>query len=237
MHLIGSVIKRYQNGSDFFDNITPQHGSFILVRHPFSRLVSAYRDKLERTSTQPNYLKDYYYRQYGYEAVLTFRPAAKEKFGEKFFSAANHFGSPMLESQTGLRGNRTKYHPTFWEFVQLLKTHMPNQMDDHWRPVFHHCLLCKVNYSHVFKYENLEEETTMIKKLLNPMRNNPEAKVGNFNPTDKMVNGSWITLQYFQQLSQRDILDLYDIYELDFHLFGYTFKLGNISLPIATQPN
>ena len=44
--------------------------SFIIVRHPFDRLVSAFRDKLER-SNQGYYSiqQGYYMRKYGKEIV------------------------------------------------------------------------------------------------------------------------------------------------------------------------
>ena len=58
--------------------------SFIVVRHPFERLVSAYRDKLERTHAS-NYLTDFYYKSYGRKIVQKYRRRALQKFGDDFF--------------------------------------------------------------------------------------------------------------------------------------------------------
>ena len=58
--------------------------SFIIVRHPFERLVSAFRDKLER-SNERNYLLDYYYKQYGEKMVKKYREKAISNFGNDFF--------------------------------------------------------------------------------------------------------------------------------------------------------
>ena len=58
--------------------------SFIVVRHPFERLVSAYRDKLERTHAK-NYLTDWYFKQYGQKIVKKYRAKAISIFGSDFF--------------------------------------------------------------------------------------------------------------------------------------------------------
>ena len=58
--------------------------SFIIVRHPFERLVSAYRDKLERKHAK-NYLTDFYYTSYGRKIVQKYRKRALLKFGDEFF--------------------------------------------------------------------------------------------------------------------------------------------------------
>ena len=58
--------------------------NFIVVRHPFERLVSAYRDKLERTHAD-NYQTDFYYKQYGHKIVKKYRQKATSRFGKDFF--------------------------------------------------------------------------------------------------------------------------------------------------------
>ena len=58
--------------------------NFIVVRHPFERLVSAYRDKLERSHAD-NYEKDFYYKKYGQKIVKKYRQKATSIFGKDFF--------------------------------------------------------------------------------------------------------------------------------------------------------
>ena len=41
-----------------------------------------------------------------------------------------------------------------------------------------------------------------------------------------------VTTKYFEYLSDKDIYNIYAVYEDDFKLFDYTFKLRNISLPL-----
>ncbi len=231
LQLTDSIIRKYKNKQDFFKQTTNINKSFLLVRHPFCRLVSAFRDKLERSSTHADYHKDLYYIHYGSKAVKMFRRKAKTRFGEDFFSAANNFGSPRPASPIGLMGNRTQHHPIFWEFVQLLKIQRPQSMDEHWSPIFHHCELCQVNYSHIFLHENLNVEAPLIRNILNPMHNYPDVEVRRLNQTAIVKNQYWTAKLYFRQLSERDILDLYSIYKLDFLIFGYKFKYGNLSLP------
>ena len=58
--------------------------NFIVVRHPFERLVSAYRDKLERSHAD-NYQTDFYYKKYGQKIVKKYRQKAISIFGKYFF--------------------------------------------------------------------------------------------------------------------------------------------------------
>ena len=57
--------------------------SFVIVRHPFDRLVSAFRDKLERLHGKKPYSEEWYYVMYGRKAVK-FRKEATKKFGPEF---------------------------------------------------------------------------------------------------------------------------------------------------------
>ena len=54
-----------------------------------SRMLSAYRDKIERchemmpNSTKCNLSKDWYFKKYGREMIRRYREKYKEKFGEE----------------------------------------------------------------------------------------------------------------------------------------------------------
>jgi hypothetical protein len=110
----------------------PALKSFLIVRHPFARLVSAYRDKLEHLNGAPVKEKNFYYTRYGKVIVAKYRSEAIKRFGANFFNEANNFGSPVNVT----RGRRTADLPTFWEFVQFVKSSTVSRMDEHWCPVY-----------------------------------------------------------------------------------------------------
>lgn len=68
--------------------------SFLIVRHPFHRLVSAFRDKLERLHSKKA-KSDYFYKLYGRDIVKRYRARATERFGEAHFSKENNYGAPV----------------------------------------------------------------------------------------------------------------------------------------------
>lgn len=83
------------------------HQSLLIVRHPFNRLVSAFRDKLEQVQDRvrgDNPESDYFYRKYGSQIVEDFRSKAVAKFGSDFFKEENQFGAILPIP----KGKRTK---------------------------------------------------------------------------------------------------------------------------------
>jgi len=124
----------------------------LIVRHPFTRLISAFRDKLERQTSGNAYLE-----RYGRKMVRDFRESALEKFGEAYFSAENNFGAPFAPESGNVR---TVDHPSWWEFVQWLIANKPypERLDEHWRPFSLHCAVCSLPYNYIIKFENLWEE-------------------------------------------------------------------------------
>ena len=123
----------------------PKPVVFIIVRNPFDRLLSAYRDKLERYNK-------YYYKKYGQQIVTDFRAEGIERFGTTFYDKNGQNGSPV--TVVGRKGNE----PTFWEFVTaLLKTGI---VDEHWKPVLNLCSMCAqgLDFDFVIKFEHLAEE-------------------------------------------------------------------------------
>jgi hypothetical protein len=100
-------------GAERGGNVT----GFLIGRHPFHRLVSAFRDKLERSVT-PFVSRDYFFNLYGQEIATKHRSKAIQRFGREFFSAQNNFGTPLPVSGGK---SRTAELPIFWEFVQFVK--------------------------------------------------------------------------------------------------------------------
>ena len=144
--------------------------SFIVVRHPFERLVSAFRDKLERKHT-PDYLKDFYYKSYGKKIVAKYRHQALKVFGDEFFSAENNYGAPLPVAD----GRRpTSDLPIFWEFVQYVIEARRERMDEHWKPTVAYCSMCIIQYQYVIKFEDYINEGTLFLRQSNLEQYLPE---------------------------------------------------------------
>jgi len=200
--------------------------NLIIVRHPFDRLVSAFRDKLERCSNSSCNLKNHwFYQNHGVHMVRKFRKQAISRFGPDFFSAKHNFGSPgpMIENY------RVQELPSWWEFVQHLLHTPSDKFDPHWRPFTMFCSVCFLPYNYILHFENIEAEEKLMahelqaSKILRPRWENKD-KDG-----DEMSRKE-LLYKYFNMLDEDDILDLYKIYQNDFKMFGYRFKFRGLKL-------
>ncbi|KAK4318721.1 hypothetical protein Pmani_010293 [Petrolisthes manimaculis] len=114
-------------------NIMPKTLKFMVVRHPFERVLSAYRDKLENYERDLKARGGYYYSIYGKRIVKVYR---REEGGEK--------------------------EPTFREFVQYLLDTDVEEYDEHWRPISLLCTPCHVRYDVIAKMETLGRDSDFI---------------------------------------------------------------------------
>jgi len=206
----------------------PSSTTLLIVRHPFDRLVSAFRDKLEQCHGDPKnctLTSNWYYKQYGSKIVAQYRKEAIRKFGNDFFAEGNNFGAPYPVN----RSWRDDHYPCFWEFVQYLLKTSSTSYDEHWKPASLYCGVCSesIEYENILHFENIETEESFFAKTLN---------------AEKMIHPRWennnsgggvskeeILTKYFDTLSDAEIMSLYKIYESDFRNFGYTFKFRNFS--------
>ena len=108
--------------------------TFMVVRHPFERLVSAYRDKLERMDM-------YYYQTYRKKIGRKFRERALQILGQDFFSQSNNYGT-LLDISSADRPNANL--PSFWEFGQSVIRGL--NMDEHWMLMYKYCSVCNLNH-------------------------------------------------------------------------------------------
>nr|CAB3230896.1 carbohydrate sulfotransferase 9-like [Phallusia mammillata] len=171
--------------------VEQQYTTFIVVRHPFERALSAYKNKLTKqwNGEPPQFMKKADYIRL-------------------------RFGSPE-------RKNATEKSPTFEEFVEYLydanNTNI-NGEDSHWNSVNVICFPCQNQYDVIAKIETIEEDLRYLLKLLGapdslgmPKGYSKSGKSG----TDIQVDPN------FKRLNQEQIKMLYQVYQNDFKMFQY----------------
>jgi len=191
----------------------------LIVRHPFDRLVSAFRDKLEQCHGPSNCTlgNNWYYKQYSKNIVARYRSEALRKFGSGFFSKENNFGAPLPVA----RSWRSADMPSWWEFVQYLLNTSPSSYDEHWKPASMYCGVCSFPYNRILHFENIENEEKFFAEEMNASDLiHPRWE----NRNDEGLAKEDILSKYFDLLDDEEVEALYEIYKDDFLMFGYQFK-------------
>ncbi|XP_077980199.1 carbohydrate sulfotransferase 11-like [Glandiceps talaboti] len=171
---------------------------FIFVRHPFKRLLSAFRDKFESADR----LKENFVKIHGTKIIRRYRAG----------------GHNMPEEEV----NNLRQYVQFKEFVQyVIDTAGTSEVDGHWKPINQLCSVCSINIDVIGKFENLEEDTLYVLK-----RAGVDDDTVSFPKFDTRATNSSTTdllRRYYSSISKDNILNLYDVYKRDFILFGYPF--------------
>ncbi|XP_018552894.2 carbohydrate sulfotransferase 8-like [Lates calcarifer] len=169
----------------------------MFVREPLERMVSAYRDKFEN----PN---NYYHSLFGKPIISKYR---------------------VNPSWTALKtGNGV----TFKEFVQyLLDVHRPVGMDIHWDQANQLCNPCLIDYDFIGKFENMDEESNFLLRLIGAPPNLTLPSFKDRNPTDKRTSMQ-ITQKYFSQVSKLERQRVYDFYFMDYLMFNYSKPFNDL---------
>ncbi|XP_054750526.1 carbohydrate sulfotransferase 11-like isoform X1 [Lytechinus pictus] len=176
---------------------------FFFVRHPFTRILSAFRNKFA-----PN--TSYYFRNKGQEA-------------ERWLS---RYGSQIIEKYRGkaeairVSSNWNKeYDLTFSEFIRFLVDPYTDSYNKHWSDIHSMCLPCDIDYDVIGKYETINEDADYILRLINV---DPEITFPTPNPLT-MTNSSSGKLvdKYYKKVPKLYLYQLAKLYDVDFELFGY----------------
>ncbi|XP_067002353.1 carbohydrate sulfotransferase 11 [Anabrus simplex] len=190
--------------------------SFLIVRHPLERLLSAYRDKLEYS------LPHTLHQKLGNQIILKYRTGAPKiiPIGRKSY-------------------RKNPRWPTFPEFVNyLVDVHKKGEpFDMHWTPITEFCTPCQVDFDIICKFETLQEDQNYLihlarlQDIIRPQWKNPAKG----RTTHEVAAG------YYSQLTKTQILQLYNIFRYDFELFGYSLdgylELGINDAHSVTTPN
>ena len=136
--------------------------TMILVRHPFERLVSAFRHKVERIQIDDDEAKWRKWHQQGY--MRTYRNEYIAKYGQESLSKQNGYGAIVPVDSKGIR---TPDMPTWWEFVQWILREKKSRADGHWADYSDYCSICNFDFQYIIKNENYQQETLDFLKATN----------------------------------------------------------------------
>ena len=136
---------------------------------------------------------------------------------------------------------------TFPQFIDHVLKEQASGQAEHWRPQFLNCNYCNINYDMIGRVETLNKDLeyiSHIKRLQFTASQNEKSKV---NPTgdniikkddtkseqtDKQkVTTEVKAIKYFATLSESQYEKLYQLFRLDFEIFGYSVY------PFVLNPN
>ena len=90
-------------------------------------------------------------------------------------------------------------------------------VDLHWIPYTATCAPCSIEYTAVARLENLSQDLAYIGQLAGMEFENIEVK----NPS-RGGSSSDLAIEYFREVKKEDVEKLYQLYKIDFQLFGYS---------------
>ncbi|XP_069180480.1 carbohydrate sulfotransferase 10 isoform X2 [Procambarus clarkii] len=170
---------------------------FIVVRHPFARLLSAYRDKIENPKPKPFVP---YFLDLQRAIMLKYRVA---------------------------NTNVNSTSPTFSEFVNYVIDSTENLKTAKqwyeevvcWTPYWVQCGVCSSDYQLVIKLETMVADEQFLAHVadLKEIQN-----VHEWRNLKRDQASTAVLPDYFKSLTKRQIWLLYDRFKLDFDLFGYS---------------
>ena len=119
--------------------------TFMFVRHPFERLVSAYRDKFE-LGAKNNWM----YKMYAADIL---------NITEKSMDKTEKYLNTIYRKVVNLA------RPTFPQFVSYLLLTEIEDYNDHWIPYWLQCHACGQKFDVVGKFETIKEDTEHIQSI------------------------------------------------------------------------
>ena len=184
--------------------------NFMTVRHPFERVVSAYRDKVSRAD------KLQFYNKIGRLAKLKYRQIPEHLEQERARLAAA--SDQVVRSRGTPQPDNPFDNPLGPTFTEFSKARLLDKIsDDHWAPYEKYCAPCALNYT-IVRFETLLRDNLYV---INRAALDATAWSDFRNPTSEGRTEHETWSAYFRQLD-RELLDRYrDMYRVDCEIFNY----------------
>ena len=193
--------------------------SIINTRHPFSRIISAWRSKFSVYKDQPN----------GQPSAVSIQFQQEIKACQDLDTFNN-------------RSPNKHRHCTFESFADLLVSQIltdnrliEGRVNEHFLPISHYCAPCDIPYDIISKTESSDRDSKLFLKRVAPtnykdfelpskyknslvMRESPEDSDFDDQEMIKSIK------EYTDKLEPETLIRLYEKYYWDFELFGYDEK-------------
>ncbi|XP_068236496.1 carbohydrate sulfotransferase 11-like isoform X2 [Palaemon carinicauda] len=130
-YTIHTSIPTMASMGDKVPEMLAKYKKFMFVRHPFDRVLSAYKDKLEHKDTESSYN---FHKEIGVRILNKYRTRG-----------LNYTGDDVT-------------FPEFMRFISEPGHGTFEQRNEHWLTIHEICNPCAVKYDFIGKYENLKED-------------------------------------------------------------------------------
>ena len=108
--------------------------------------------------------------------------------------------------------------PTLLEFFSYLKDQrLPKTMDYHWRPAYHVCHVCAMEYDFIGHVESIDKDSERLLEMINPLVRIPVRKMRDPIPIAKDER----YIELYETVPRQLTEDVLQIYWKDYELFGY----------------
>ena len=205
--------------------------NFIVVRHPFKRILSAYFNKFEPYGNLSDvhisfkgYLPFIQGQNYGKSSVITFSDFVE------YITSVYNLSSSFFSRQRQINSDHdvideSKIHPKVrsaisqWLNSDQVLSKGSEYFNRHWAQYSTLCHPCLIDYDSIVKFEAMREDAAYVLTKLGPHHECLEQKypeLFNYSQGTSSMYGS-----QFSTLSPQQISMLNDIYSIDFKLFGY----------------
>ncbi len=194
---------------------------FMLVRDPLERVLSAYRDKIEKLPPifKPMYknrILRHKYPNMTLEEIEKTKHVDFEDFVDYIIRTWQEVGfiDPSHREKHGSRiKDPTKEQQLFTPFETENGEAILNR---HWDTFSHACLPCEINYDFIGKLETFNDD---IVAIMGAFGNEGCSDI--FPSLFKTSTSTSVHQDYFKKLTQKQVHDLAQVYANDFKLYQY----------------
>ena len=126
---------------------------------------------------------------------------------------------------------------TFSVFIQRILSQWKRHRtaNEHWRPYYQHCDYCDIKYDFIGRVEHFNSDFSYVAQMTNislhnlptkELRVHPSGSDKRYSIPEKISNKdkNKKVIDYFAQLSARQLVALYNMYKIDFEMFGYNLQ-------------